>query len=110
MKLFLCQLDVNSFIYFIPSFNAFSLNLSFILVFLFFSKLGKRKHDYAVTIERDPDSANVGMLSKDVKPNGPKQPNREHFPIRNPHAYNSRDKSTKTSPAYSKAKNGKRLL
>ena len=110
MKLFLCQLDVYSFTSFTPSFNAFSLNLLLILLFHFFSKLGKRKHDYAVTIERDPDSANVGMLSKDIKPNGPKQPNREHFPIRNPHAYNSRDKSTKTSPAYSKAKNGKRIL
>ena len=75
-----------------------------------FSTLGKRKHDYAVTIERDPDSANVGMLSKDVKQKGPKTPNHEHFPIRNPHAYNSLDKSTKTSASYTKTKNGKPLL
>ena len=75
-----------------------------------FLNLGKRKHDYAVTIERDPDSANVGMLSKDVKQKGPKTPNHEHFPIRNPHAYNSRDKSTKTSASYTKTKNGKPLL
>jgi hypothetical protein len=71
---------------------------------------GGRKHDYAVTIERDTDSPNIGMLLKNTKSNGSKPPNREHFPIRNPHAYNSKDKSTKTSATYSKARNGKHIL
>ena len=50
------------------------------------------------------------MLSKDVKQKGTNIPNREHFPIRNPHAYSSKEKSTKTSATYSKAKNGKTVL
>ena len=79
-------------------------------MFLFLEIVGKRKHDYAVTIERDPDSANVGMLTKNVKQKGTILPNREHFPIRNPHAYTSRDKSAKTSTTYSKAKNGHTVL